>query len=424
MLRDYAAAIRGFSTNARLYLGTSLLVGFSTGLLYLLFNLYVLSLGYDQAFVGLLASLPALVTAVAAVPAGILLPRLGFRRALLGGLAVYGMAQLAWVLYPTRPILIVASIVSGLGGVLISVVASPLMVAVSTEKTRTHLFGVQFALNTFASVVASFLGGQLTKVLGIGAAGSSAGYRGVLLIATAVALLAFIPILRLRGMSPAPRAERPARGHWRPYRPLLVKLLAIQLVGALGAGMTMPFLNVFFRLRFHIPDATLGLVFAVSSLLTGCAGIIAPWAAGRLGKVRAIVLSQALSIPLLLAMGLVPVFGASAGTFLVRTALMNMSSPVFAAYSMGIVPTNVRPLAASLLMLAWNAGWAISAWISGHVQLAAGFTPLFIITATLYSVAIVMTYVFFRHVAESTEAEHAAAQSAEAMRAGMGLREE
>ncbi len=83
MLRDYAAAVRGFSTNARLYLGTSLLVGFSTGLLYLLFNLYVLSLGYDQAFVGLLASLPALVTAAAAVPAGIFLPRLGYRRALL-----------------------------------------------------------------------------------------------------------------------------------------------------------------------------------------------------------------------------------------------------------------------------------------------------------------------------------------------------
>ncbi len=415
MLRDYAAALRGFSANARLYLGTSLLVGFSTGLLYLLFNLYVLSLGYDQAFVGLLASLPALVTAAAALPAGVLLPRLGFRRALLIGLAVYGAAQLAWVLFPTRPILIVASIVAGLGGVLLAVVASPLMVAASTEETRTHLFGVQFALNTFASVVASVLGGQLTKVLGAGVAGTSAGYRGVLLIATAVSLLAFIPILRLRGMAPAPRAERPTRGHWRPYRPLLLKLLAIQLVGSLGAGMTMPFLNVFFRLRFGVSDATLGAVFAVSSLLTGVAAMIAPWAAGRLGKVRAIVLSQALSIPLLLAMGLVPVFGASAGSFLVRTALMNMSSPVFAAYSMGIVPKDVRPLAASLLMLAWNGGWAISAWISGHVQLAAGFTPLFVITATLYSAAIVMTYASFRHVGEMTEAEHAAQNTARAI---------
>jgi MFS family permease len=412
VLRDYAAALRGFSTNARLYLGTSLLVGFSTGLLYLFFNLYVLSLGYDQAFVGLLASLPALVTAAAAVPAGILLPRLGFRRALFAGLAVYGMAQLAWVLYPERPILIIASVVSGLGGVLLSVVASPLMVAVSTEKTRTHLFGMQFALNTFASVVANLLGGQLTRLLGGGIAGTSAGYRGILLIATGVSLFAFIPILRLRGMAPVARNERPPRGHWRPYRPLLARLLVIQLVGSLGAGMTMPFLNVFFRLRFGVPDATLGLVFAVSALLTGCAGIVAPWAASKLGKVRAIVFSQALSIPLLLAMGLVPVFGASAGSFLVRTALMNMSSPVLAAYAMGIVPTGVRPLAASLLMLAWNAGWAISASISGYIQLAAGFTPLFVITATLYTLSIVMTYVSFRHVDELTEAEHAAVQDA------------
>lgn len=410
MLRDYAVAIRGFSTNARLFLSSSVLVGFSTGLLYLLFNLYVLSLGYDQAFVGLLASLPALVTAVAAVPAGILVPRLGFRRASLVGLAVYAVAQLAWVAFPTRPILILGSIVSGLGTVLLTVVASPLMVGESTEQTRAHLFGVQFALSTFVSVIASVFGGLLTRVVGGGALGTSAGYRGVLLVATAVSLLAFIPILRLRGMAPPPRAQRPPQGHWRPYRPILLKLVAIQIVGSLGAGMTMPFLNVFFRLRFGASDATLGMIFAISSLLTGVAGIIAPWAAGRFGKVRAIVWSQGLSIPLLVAMGFVPVFGASAGTFLVRTALMNMSSPVFGAYSMGIVPKDVRPLAASLLMLAWNAGWAISAWISGRVQLAAGFAPLFVVTATLYSVSIVLTYSWLRRVTEMTEAEHAAAQ--------------
>ncbi len=403
MLRDYAAALRGFSTNARLYLATSALVGFSTGLLYLLFNLYVLSLGYDQTFVALLASLPAFVTAAAAVPAGILVPRLGFRRALLIGLAVYAVAQLAWVLFPTRPILVVACVVSGLGNVLLSVVASPLMVASSSVETRTHLFGVQFALNTFASVIASLLGGQLTRLLG-GGSGTSAGYRGVLLVATCVSLFAFIPIVRLRGMAPVARTARPPRGHWRPFQPILVKLLAIQLVGALGAGMTMPFLNVFFRLRFHVSDATLGLLFAASSLLTGFAGIASPWVAGRLGKVRAVVLTQALSIPLLLAMGLVPVFGASAGSFLVRTALMNMSSPVFAAYAMGIVPAGVRPIAASLLMLAWNSGWAISAWASGYVQVSAGFTPLFAITAGFYTASIVLTHMAFRRLAELPDA--------------------
>ena len=411
MLREYATAIRAFSRDARLFLGASILFGFCTGIVYVFFNLYVLSLGYDQAFVGLLASLPAFTTAAAAVPVGLVLPRLGFRRALFLGLAVYAGAQLAWVLYPTRPILILASIVSGLGSVLLSVVSSPLMTAVSTEETRTHLFGVQFALNTFASVVASLVAGQLTRAFGAGMVGTSAGYRGILLVATGVSLFGLIPILRLRGMAPAAPAQRPPRGQWRPYRALLGKLLVIQLIGSLGAGLTMPFLNVFFRLRFHASDATLGLVFGISSLLTGCAGFVAPWIATRLGKVHAIVLTQALSIPLLLAMGFVPAFGASAGTFLIRTALMNMSSPVFSAYSMGIVPKGVRPLAASLLMLAWNAGWAISAWISGYVQVSAGFTPLFVATATLYTVSIVMTYVVFRRVGELSEMEGNAAQA-------------
>jgi predicted MFS family arabinose efflux permease len=75
-------------------------------------------------------------------------------------------------------------------------------------------------------------------------------------------------------------------------------------------------------------------------------------------------------------------------------------------------------------MLAWNAGWAVSAWVSGYIQLAAGFTPLFAITATLYSVSILMTHLSFRNVGESTEAEHASAQGDAGFRAGVYPREE
>jgi MFS family permease len=184
---------------------------------------------------------------------------------------------------------------------------------------------------------------------------------------------------------------------------VLARILAVQITGSLGAGMLMPFLNVFFRLRFNLPDPALGAIFAASSLLTGIASILAPIAATRLGKVRAMVATQALSIPFLIAMGFVPVGGVSAASFLVRTALMNMSSPLLSAYIMGIVPGQLRPLAASLVMLAWNAGWGVSSWISGRIQVAVGFSPLFVITAGFYVTSILLTYVFFRRVAERDE---------------------
>lgn len=413
MLREYRDAVRDFSPNARLYLTATVLLGLTSGLQYLFFNLYVLSLGYDQAFVGLLASLPALVTAAAAIPIGMALPRLGFRRALLLGSLLIAIALAACALVPSRGVLIAAAILSGLGSALTSVASSPLMVAISTEKTRTHLFGFQFAFSTFAGVFANLIGGYLPLALRAIAPDFLAGlsaYRGVLLVAMALTLATLYPLARLRGLRGA--RERPMIARQiRAHRSVLAKVLAVEITGSLGAGMLMPFLNVFYRLRFDLSDPALGALFAASSLLTGIAAILAPLAASRLGKVRAMVLTQALSIPFLLAMGFVPMAGVSATSYLVRTALMNMSSPLLPAYIMGIVPGELRPLAASLVMLAWNAGWGISSWISGHIQVAAGFSPLFLITAGFYVTSIVLTYTFFRRMAETTDAQAAPSAS-------------
>jgi len=88
---------------------------------------------------------------------------------------------------------------------------------------------------------------------------------------------------------------------------------------------------------------------------------------------------------------------------------MNMSTPVLMAYVMSLVPERLRPLTASLMTLAWNLGWAVAAWISGWLQMAVGFTPLFAITGTLYVTVIVTFYLLFRHTPTTGETEVATA---------------
>jgi len=402
MFREYWSSIRAFSPNARRYLTTTALLGLTFGLQYLFFNLYVLSLGFDQAFVGTLASIPALVTAVSAIPIGLLLPRFGFRRSLVAGGLLLVIALLGWALVPSRTVLVISSALFGLGSSLLWICSSPLMVAVSHAAVRTYLFGLQFALNTLSGVAANLIGGYLprllTAVLGQASQGSTA-YRGVLLIALVLTLLAMIPVIRLRGL-PADKCVPVRWPHLQRHRKSIGKLLFIQLSMSLGAGLLMPFINVFYRLRFGVPDPSLGALFAVSSLMTGLAGLLAPVFAGRLGKIRTVFLTQGLSIPFLIAMGFIPSFGLSAGGYLIRTALMNMSAPVFTAYSMGLVPAGLRPLTSSLMTLAWNAGWAAAAWTSGKIQLASGFSTIFTVTLSIYAVVIALTYVFFRNTAE------------------------
>ena len=403
---EYGRALRSFSPNARRYLAATALLGVGMSFQFLFFNLYILALGFDQAFVGLLASIPALVTAISALPIGILLPRFGYRRGLLAACGLFVVAFVSWAFFPFPPVLIGGSVFAGLASSLLFITSSPLMVAVSGEEHRTHLFGVQFGVNTFVGVLANLVGGHLPRLFAGSfgfAAESPIAYRAVLLVAMALAFGAIVPIARLRGLS-GTRSERlvgirNVTGHWR----VLAKLLALQLAVALGAGMLMPFVNVFYKLRFELPDPTLGTLFSISSLMTGLAAFAAPLIAGRIGKVRTIVLTQGLSLPFLVAMGFSSSFGVSAAGFLIRTALMNMSTPVFMAFTMGLVPAKLRPLTSSLLALSWNAGWALSAWMSGRIQVATGFSPLFVITGSLYVTVVALTYLLFRNSQEVSE---------------------
>jgi MFS family permease len=346
------------------------------------------------------------VTAAVSLPIGFLLPRIGYRRGLLLASGLLVAAFLGWALLPCREVLIAGSVLGGLASALLFIVSSPLMGAASRPENRTHLFGVQFALSTLVGVAANLAGGHLPRLFASGfgtAAESPDAYRAVLLAATALVLASALPAAGLRGLgSEGTRQPLRVAGLGASGR-TFAKLATIQLTCALGAGMLMPFVNVFYKLRFGLSDPTLGAAFAASSLMTGLAALVAPLVAARVGKVRAVVLVQALSIPFLLATGFAPWVGVSVGAFLVRTALMNMSSPVFMAFTMGLVPAGLRPLLTSLLALAWNGGWALSAWASGQIQVSSGFGPLFAITGGFYVASVAMTYVLFRNAVEVEE---------------------
>ena len=96
---QYLRTIRHFNRDIRLYLFASGLVGFClfSGIYSLLFNLYLLRLGYGPAFVGQVNAVGGLAFALSSLPSSFLGGRWGNRRTMiLGlGLAVVGHALLS-----------------------------------------------------------------------------------------------------------------------------------------------------------------------------------------------------------------------------------------------------------------------------------------------------------------------------------------
>ena len=64
----YLAAFHELSPNARRFLALSFLLAFAQSMFGLVFNLYILKLGYTRDFLGLLGSMPSLAVAALSVP--------------------------------------------------------------------------------------------------------------------------------------------------------------------------------------------------------------------------------------------------------------------------------------------------------------------------------------------------------------------
>ena len=90
MITDYLRTLRLFNRNVRLYLIVSFVLGLTVwgGIYSVLLNLYLLRLGYDPEFVGLISASGYLGFAVFCLPAGALGGRWGNRRTMIAGLSL------------------------------------------------------------------------------------------------------------------------------------------------------------------------------------------------------------------------------------------------------------------------------------------------------------------------------------------------
>lgn len=400
LLRLYADRLAAFSLNARLYLLSVVISGAAMGVFRLLFNFYVLALGYDEALLGTLIALSSLSALLSALPMGYLVDRLGHKPALLLGSGLSGLAVVAMVLFPSVGVFVSMNLLLGLAQSLSGVTMGPFLMENSGEKERTYLFSFTSGLQTVSGFIGNWVGGYLPTWLGVwrGVAPTSAtAYALALGAIVAAAALGLLPLLFLRPLHLA-RAERslfaPLSYLGREFN-TIGKLILPTFLTSIGAGLIMPFMNVFYRQVHHQPDPVIGTLFAWGSLAMGLGLLIAPPLADRWGKVPLVVVTQLLSIPFLALMGFAPWFPLSAAAYYIRLTLMNMGLPVYQAFVMERVEPGARGTVASLVSMANNFGWAFSPTVSGWIQVHYGFAPAFLGTLVLYTLAVFCYWYYF-----------------------------
>ena len=397
---EYSSHVRAFKPNARLYLLNVIITGLVMGIFRLVFNFYALSLGFDEALLGNLITTSSFVALLAALPMGYLADTIGRKGSLIISGVLLSIAVLAMAIWQAESTLYAMNVVSGLAQSLAGVTMSPFLMENSDEHERTYLFSFGQGLQMTMASVGNWIGGYLPTWMGQmhnASATSSIAYGNSVLIAGIGAGIAVLPLIFIK----SPQISRNQRAIFAPFQyaaknpGLLTKLVLPMLLTSIGAGLIMPFMNVFFRVVHKQPDPVIGTLFAWGSLAMGIGLLIAPPLAERTGKIQLVVITQALSIPFLILLGFSPIFWVGAAAYYIRLALMNMSSPVYQSFIMEHVEPSARATVASLTSMAWNFGWAFSPTISGWFQVRYGFGPPFIGTITLYTISVFMYWAFF-----------------------------
>jgi MFS family permease len=404
--KKYFLRIGSFSRNARLYIVATILQGLSFGIWGVIFYLYLNlgEIGFQPDFIGNMFTVNAIATGLIALPAGLLCERIGPKRAILISLTS-NFVSLIQIVTLQPPILLLASLTSGLIGTIGWVASAPFLMENSRQEERTYLFSISWAMMTIMGVIGSFVGGVMPNTfnaslgLPVGAeTGSATGYRITLIIAIALALTATVPILLMKESKAIQRQKVGTLLSLKNIKSpsTIIKFMIPTGIIGFGAGFIVPLFSIFFKLKFVATDLQVGTIFALGNVTLGIFTFVAPMLSNKIGKVKAVILCQYFSMPFIMLVTLAPNLALATGAFLMRGALMNMAGPISSTFQMEMVAESERATTSGFMTMADMIPRAITASISGEMMTVSDFYTPFLFTTATYFVASSLYFMFFR----------------------------
>jgi MFS family permease len=403
--RRYWTTICHLGTNMRLLLAGAALLGLGNGIFMTFFNLYLQQGGLGEAFLGRLNSLGTIGSLALAIPAGLLVTRLDSRKSLVLScalIAVFGALQ-ANVLVPA--LLVVLQIGISASTMLYGATYNPEMMRSTDPGDRQVAFSLAFTTGTVMSVVASVVGGLLPRLFAHFGASPVTGLRLTLVVGAIFILASAAAFIHLReyqhgnggqtvDASHSVQSEPEVTSSWKRFA---VRYAVVSVIIGFGAGLSIPYLNLYFADRFHASTVAVGNLFAMSNVVLTVGVLLAPWLVRRAGLMRTIGVTVGGSLVFLVIMAFTHNIIIAALAFWMRAGLMMCSTPVTDKFCLELVPPDKRSVAHNIFMMAWTGSWAISTALGGWLIQKTGFALPMMLTAAVYGIYLAVFILSFRH---------------------------
>jgi len=383
---------KGIPREARLLVYLSAPPGLAVGFIYTDLSYFLPNVqGLLPFWTGVTITTMGVTVATMCVPFGILADRYGKRKMLILGNLCAGISLLGFALTKSLPLILLTAVVEGLGEASFAVSFNSLLADRAGDEKRTASFSLGALLSWISGATGAF---AISSVVLIERLGLSVGQAHVVLyIVVALLSLSVTPlILRVH------ETKRLAPGQPRSILPrksskVVIRYTIYSLAIALGAGLFVPLMTYWFSAAYGIPDTLSGPLLGVSSILTALAVLLAPRLAKRLGHVKAIVATQALSTFFMVAVPLSPTFAIAVSLYIVRVFLMNLSNPLGQSLLMGLVSPDERGMASGVTAALWRLPNSLSTTV-GYVLIGDHLLALPFYIATVFYVFSITAFWF------------------------------
>lgn len=367
------------------------------GFLGVLFAVYLSQLDFSALTIGIVLALTTASSTVYTLVATLIGDRLGRRRtliffALTDALAgAFLFSSTAWWAPVAGGIIGNMTVGAGEVGPYLSL-EQAILPRTSDFKHRTLAFSIYNLSGYAASSAGSILAG-IPLFLG----GGPEAYRPLFAAYLVSGLLGAILYSRLSNQV---EQENPGQSKTRVLsgrsRPIVVKLSTLFAVDAFGGGLVgTSIISYYFYKRYSLALGSLGLIFAVTQIITALSLLAAARLADHIGLLKTMVYSHIPSNLLLAAIPFAPSAVTAVGLLFSRQSLSQMDVPTRQSYLMSLVDKSDQTAAAGITNVSRSAASSISPSLSGYfIQNVWLGTPFLIagVLKTAYDLAVYRSF--------------------------------
>ncbi len=307
--------------------------------------------------------------------------------------------------YSMTPLIQLSFILWGIGMMLMRVCSLPFIIRHTTNDNSTEALSLSASTWSLSTMVSGLIISGLVWISNIKLSPDliKLNEYGILWIITLIGSLSYVFTIQINEDVDSNKGKRPGifSLHKTYDWSMIFKAISPLILISIGAGLTIPFVNLFFNSVFNFNSSDFSLLSSITAMLVFTFSLLVPTLRKKYGYWMTIVFVQTLAILCLVIMSLTEIYASypyaviiAVAAYIFRQPLMHMAHPASNELMMNYVGKNNQELISALSSSLWSASWFISAKLFEWLRLLDfRYYEIFLITAFLYVLGVIL-YVF------------------------------